>query len=107
MNNPWPAAGYLQCTLEKHIAFRTTGLPTLMTMFPLSMYSSSLQEDETLARSNLGKGEWSHKLSVDHKTLVISRTGRMCIGGSGLCMEGEQRKNQSQARRARSLCLGP
>ena len=26
------------------------------------------------------------------KTLVISRAGRMCIGGSGLCMEGEQRK---------------
>ena len=26
----------------------------------------------------------------------------MCIGGSGLCMEGEQRKNQSPARRAGS-----
>ena len=42
------------------------------------------------------------KIFVDHKTLVFSRTGRMCIGGSGLCMEGEQRKNQSPARRAGS-----
>ena len=61
-----------------------------------------------VARSSLCKGEMPHKLCVDHKTLVISRTGRMWIGGSGLCMEGEQRKNQSQARRrARSpACLG-
>ena len=30
----------------------------------------------------------------------------MCIGGSGLCMEGEQRKNQSPARRAGSAVSG-
>ena len=61
---------------------------------------SSLQKMRLLAvaRSDLCKGEMYQKLSDDYKTLVISRTGRMCIGGSGLCMEGEQRKNQWQCR---------
>ena len=40
------------------------------------------------------------------KPLFFSKTGRMCIGGSGLCMEGEQRKNQSPARRAGSAVSG-